>query len=76
MREGMAGPDSPWYKRTVPLPALNEDELQVLLHGLARIDPSLHLLPDLDSFAHRELMVLTRSLSVVLLEALHTARRS
>ena len=60
----------------VPVPHLNAEELQVLLHGLARLNPGLPLRRELDTFTTAETDRLTRSLSTALLEALSDARRA
>lgn len=62
-------------KRVVPIPFLDADELQVLLHGLARLVPELDLLRHLDSFTSDETTMHARALSTALLEALTDARR-
>jgi hypothetical protein len=62
--------------RVVPIPHLNADEIQILLHGLHRLDPfDGPNLTDLDTFLPDEVRLIVRSLSTALHEALYDARR-
>lgn len=58
----------------VPIPHLTADEIQVLLHGLARLAPTNNK-QHLDTFGGSELRAIVASLSTALLEALATVRQ-